>query len=152
MSVDLAVYRSRVGQFVPRPVKGIVSNIDYLCKAIASVRGGLIRQDGLNSKGAVTFIDLLLRAHGIEPNPGPGKRGQRSVPDEPEENDDVSIHLDSNVTLNSADRISRVMDFFSTCQQSFRYRKYSHRRVRRRSSNTWTFFRSNCQNNHCTSR
>ncbi|OWF48250.1 hypothetical protein KP79_PYT16296 [Mizuhopecten yessoensis] len=113
MGVDLAVYRARIGQFVPRPVNGIVSNIDYLCKAIASVRGGLIRQDGLNSKGSVKFIDLLLRAQGIEPNPGPGKRSQRSVPGEQtEENDDVSIQLESNVNPINADMISRVMESF----------------------------------------
>ncbi|XP_021357893.1 uncharacterized protein LOC110453318 isoform X1 [Mizuhopecten yessoensis] len=113
MGVDLAVYRSRVGQFVPRPVKGIVSNIDYLCKAIASVRGGLIRQDGLNSKGAVTFIGLLLRAQGIEPNPGPGpgKGDEHSFADaQMEDNDDINITLHSNTDPNMADRISQFME------------------------------------------
>ncbi|XP_021357892.1 uncharacterized protein LOC110453317 isoform X2 [Mizuhopecten yessoensis] len=113
MGVDLAVYRSRVGQFVPRPVKGIVSNIDYLCKAIASVRGGLIRQDGLNSKGAVTFIGLLLRAQGIEPNPGPGpgKGDEHSFADaQTEDNDDINITLDSNTDPNMAGRISQFME------------------------------------------
>ncbi|XP_033748959.1 uncharacterized protein LOC117333660 [Pecten maximus] len=110
MGVDLAVYRARVGQFVPRTVKNALSNTGYLCKAIASVRGDLTH-DKLDIKGAVTFIDLLLRIQGIEPNPGPGKPDQQLFTEEQaEDNNDINNTFDSNTNPVSADRISQFME------------------------------------------
>ncbi|OWF56845.1 hypothetical protein KP79_PYT10082 [Mizuhopecten yessoensis] len=75
MGVDLALYRARIGNFVQRKTGQGLSNIEYLLKAIASVRHGLVRS--WQCKGTVPFIDLLLLAQGVEPNPGPGVKDQQ---------------------------------------------------------------------------
>ncbi|OWF46028.1 uncharacterized protein LOC110456272 [Mizuhopecten yessoensis] len=75
MGVDLALYRARIGNFVQRKTGQGLSNLEYLLKAIASVRHGLVRS--WQCKGTVPFIDLLLLAQGVEPNPGPGVKDQQ---------------------------------------------------------------------------
>ncbi|XP_060078365.1 uncharacterized protein LOC132557854 [Ylistrum balloti] len=99
MGVDLAVYRARVGQFVPRIPNCLLTNFEYLCKAIASIRCGMTH-DKMDRKGAVTFIALLLRAQGIEPNPGPGNRDQQPTENVMTE-DDMNINSTSDSIMSS---------------------------------------------------
>ncbi|XP_069136562.1 LOW QUALITY PROTEIN: uncharacterized protein [Argopecten irradians] len=110
MGVDLVLYRARIGTFVPVPTTQVLSNIDFLCKAVARVRHGLTH-DKLDMKGAVTFIGLLLRIQGIESNPGPRNREQQSLTEQPPKgNNDINITLDSNVNPVGADRVSQFME------------------------------------------
>ncbi|XP_069102241.1 uncharacterized protein [Argopecten irradians] len=91
MGVDLAVYRARVGTFKPTPGRDVISNIGYLFKAVGSVRQDLTLGK-LDRKGAVAFIDLLLRLQGIEPNPGPrDEDGQLITQMESEDNMDMNM-------------------------------------------------------------
>ncbi|XP_033735218.1 uncharacterized protein LOC117323844 [Pecten maximus] len=77
MGVDLAVYRVRIGKFVHRNTEQGLSNIVYLLKAIASVRQEIVRI--CRWKGTVSFIQLLLLAQGVEPNPGPQVKDEQAV-------------------------------------------------------------------------
>ncbi|XP_060078361.1 uncharacterized protein LOC132557850 isoform X2 [Ylistrum balloti] len=65
----------------------------------------------MNRDGAVPFIELLLMAQGIEPNPGPQKRNQQSSTDEQsEDTGDTNIRMGFNVNPESVEGIRQLME------------------------------------------
>ncbi|XP_069134707.1 uncharacterized protein [Argopecten irradians] len=112
MGVDLALYRARVGTFTHVTARNVLSNTEYIYKEVSSFWHSLTH-DKLDRKGAVSFIDLLLRLQGIEPNPGPRDRDQQPLTSEQTEgSNDVHITMDSNINPVGADRVSQLMETF----------------------------------------
>ncbi|XP_069134877.1 uncharacterized protein [Argopecten irradians] len=115
MGVDLALYRARVGTFTHVTARNVLSNTEYIYKEVTSFWYSLTH-DKLDRKGAVSFIDLLLRLQGIEPNPGPRDRDQQPfTPDQTEVSNDVNITIDSNINPDGADRVSQLMGKLLPC-------------------------------------
>ncbi|XP_069134700.1 uncharacterized protein [Argopecten irradians] len=110
MGVDLAVYRARIGTFVPVPVKDVLSNTEYMFKAVNSVRYALTH-DKLDRKGAVAFIGMLLRIQGIEPNPGPRERDQQlHTEEQADENNDIARTVDISISRAGDEMINTFVD------------------------------------------